>query len=478
MHEKILIVEDELIVAGDIKLTLEDAGYQVTGIARSVNKALELLNIEKPFFVLVDIHLKGDLTGIHLATELRKRDIPFLFLSANSNKEILDAANVTQPFGFIVKPFRGKDLLVGLDIARYRYEQQLHFKDSFRDKNQKAVAVENLQKNAQKLITNESEIGFEGIIGKSDAMLSIFNLIKQVAPTQTSVLILGESGTGKESIANAIHKLSSRKNKPFIKINCSTLPASLIESELFGHEKGVFTGAFEQRIGKFEKADGGTVFLDEIGEMPLEMQVKLLRVLQEREIERIGGKAPFKIDVRIIAATNRDLEKEIAERRFRLDLYYRLYVFPIDVPALRNHKEDIPLLAVHFMKLYAERMQKGVTNIADKASNALLSYLWPGNVRELQNVIERAVILTEDNEIKDLKLSTAENNTQAQSSQQNGSVKTIEEVERDHILEVLNKCNQRISGPGGAAELLRLPPSTLASKMKKLGIVKKHTGEN
>lgn len=475
MHEKILIVEDELIVAGVIKLTLEEADYEVVGIARSVNKALEIIDEKKPFLVLVDIYLKGNLTGINLATELHKRGIPFIFLSANCNKEILDAANVTQPYGFIVKPFRSKDLFVNLNIARYRHEQQVRFNSDASKTFLKPGNVETPPKKSANVFNENVDVGFEGIIGKSALMLSVFHLIKQVASTNTSVLILGESGTGKECIADAIYNLSLRKGKPFIKVNCAALPANLIESELFGHEKGAFTGAMDKRIGKFEQADGGTIFLDEIGEMPLDMQVKLLRVLQEREIERIGGRGTVKTDVRFIAATNRNLEKEIAQGRFRLDLYYRLHVFPIEVPALREHKEDIPLLLSHFIQISSKQLQKRVDAVSDTVMQKLLDYAWPGNVRELQNIIERSVVLSEQNILEEIKLPIAADKASSQNNAGMYAVKTIAELERDYILEVLTKCNQRISGPGGAAELLRLPASTLASKMKRLGILKKHT---
>ena len=220
--------------------------------------------------------------------------------------------------------------------------------------------------------------GFDGMIGNSHFLLSLFDMVSQVAPTDTSVLLLGESGTGKELIADCIYNLSARKGKPFIKLNCSTLPVNLVESELFGHEKGAFTGAIEKRIGKFELANGGTIFLDEIGELPVELQVKLLRVLQEKEIDRIGAKGPTKINVRIIAATNRNLEKEVAEGRFRLDLYYRLNVFPLIMPALRDRKDDIPSLVTHFIQHYNKRAGKKVTGISDSVMERLMAYHWPG----------------------------------------------------------------------------------------------------
>ncbi len=285
----------------------------------------------------------------------------------------------------------------------------------------------------------------------------------------TSVLVLGESGTGKERIADCIHELSPRKNKPLVKINCATLPATLIESELFGHEKGSFTNAHEKRIGKFEQADGGTIFLDEIGEMPLDLQVKMLRVLQEKEIERIGGRAPIKIDVRIVAATNRNLEKEVAEGKFRLDLYYRLNVFPIIIPPLRERKEDIPMLTTHFINLYSKKAGKKIAGISEKAARNLAAYNWPGNIRELEHLIERNVLLAKGNIIDDISL-PAFHRTDATVRSEETMTKSISDNEREYILSVLKKTKGKIYGADGAAELLNIPPTTLSSKMKKLGI--------
>lgn len=478
MEEKIMIVEDELIVAGDIRLTLEKAGYQIAGVARSVHRALEIIETNRPDLVLLDIYLKGDQTGIDLAFELNKANIPFIYLSANCNRQVLEAAKVTQPYGFIVKPFREKDLLVTLDIARYRYQQNYELQVQPYNE-QRAGASRPVaplpDRNAVQQQSDAISIpNFHGIIGQSDPMLRVFELIRQVAPLDTSVLILGETGTGKEGVANCIHMLSPRRGKPFVKVNCAALPIHLIESELFGHEKGAFTGALEKRIGKFERADGGTIFLDEIGDMPADMQVKLLRVLQEKEVERIGGNGPVKVNVRIIAATNRNLEKEIAEGRFRLDLYYRLHVFPIMLSALRERRDDIPLLVSHFIRLYAAATGKQVEDVSPGVLKQLKEYSWPGNVRELQNIIERSVLLAHDKVIREITLpSLTKKETPAVTAETD--IKTIVELEREHILTVLKKCNHKISGPGGAAELLNLPPSTLASKMKKLGIVKRHT---
>jgi transcriptional regulator with GAF, ATPase, and Fis domain len=304
-------------------------------------------------------------------------------------------------------------------------------------------------------------------------LLHVFDHISQVAPSDTSVLILGESGTGKEKIADCIHNLSPRKGKPFIKVNCAALPATLIESELFGHEKGAFTGADDKRTGKFERANGGTIFLDEVGEMPVGLQVKLLRVLQEKEIERIGGRDTIKVDVRIIAATNKNLEKEVADGHFRLDLYYRLNVFPVTLPALRDRKEDIPALAYHFMNYYNHKAGKKISGIAEKVLRKMMTYNWPGNIRELEHLIERSVLLAKGTVIEDILLPTVEKKDGIAVPEDN-SMKTIVENERDYIISVLKKCNGRIWGPGAAAEILNINPSTLKSKMKKLGIKKEY----
>ncbi|NII29172.1 sigma 54-interacting transcriptional regulator [Pseudoflavitalea sp. X16] len=644
MKEQILIVEDQFVEAEDLRLLLEQAGYGVTGIARSVPQALEMVKDKRPDFVLLDIFLKGKQTGIDLAKLLAIDNIPFVYLSANSNEEVLNAAKQTHPYGFIVKPYRKKDLLVTLEIARYRrahsveakyyreielrkilktiisgtgtWPQKLlavtsalqsyipfdflvagfdnlrqpHFKgmcflrigfdeyqmigaqelttitgkpieelialqggsppvqqavyyddeafknicrqpslrqlfaDTFQLRSNLEMPMSILDRKSfsfclysrrpdaysteqvelfervqfsliqtiEHLLHGEimeeatslpaattttesthTQKGFEGIVGKSHLLLHVFDHITQAAPSDTSVLILGESGTGKEKIANCLHNLSARKGKPFIKLNCAALPATLIESELFGHEKGAFTGAHERRIGKFERADKGTIFLDEIGEMPMELQVKLLRVLQEREIERVGGRDTIKVDVRFIAATNKNLEKEVAEGRFRLDLYYRLNVFPITLPALRDRKEDIPALAYHFMNHYSHKAGKKISGLSEQVLLKMMAYNWPGNIRELEHLIERSVLLAKGTIIEEILLPTVEK-MEGTAVAEDAALKTIVENERDYILSVLRKCHGRIWGAGAAAEILNINPSTLKSKMKKLGIKKEY----
>lgn len=640
LKKRILIVEDQFIEAHDLELILEKANYEVIGIARSVEQALEQIENEKPDLVFLDIMLKGSRNGIELAHILKEKYIGFIFISANSSKTVLDQAKTTHPYGFIVKPFRDQDVLTTLEIAFYRQQyslesqlmQQFQLQAAITEiinsnlkkeeallafakaaqtfipfdyletgfvtsthydnlgivrRNLEQYQIINLQKLSQIAVLSEKEInetyrkskvdkkpviyseealinnlqeapikaliahnfgiksylvfpisiasiqsyhftfysrsltvysqehlrllgsleslfhqfiakiyskedlnlpikkteiksttfpaktqeGFEGIIGNSSQMGTVFNYIRKVSSSDTSVLVLGESGTGKEKIAQSIHALSPRKNKPLVIINCGAIPENLAESLLFGHEKGAFTGALDRRIGKFELADGGTIFLDEIGEMSLELQVKLLRVLQEREIERVGGTSSMKIDVRIIAATNKNLEEEVAAGRFRMDLYYRLHVFPIMVPPLKKRKEDIPDLANHFIAVYSEKMGRKTPILSDFALQQIINYNWPGNIRVLEHVMQRAILLTEGNTIKEIELSMS-SKIHPEPAQESFSIKTILENERDYILYILKKCNGKISGAGGAAEILDIHPSTLNSKIKKLEIKK------
>ena len=310
---------------------------------------------------------------------------------------------------------------------------------------------------------------FEELIGASPALRAVLDNVRRVAPTDASVLISGETGTGKELIARAIHAASKRKDRPLIKINCAAFPAGLVESELFGHEKGAFTGALARRIGRFELADGGTIFLDEIGEISPETQVKLLRVLQEHEFDRVGGSAPIQVDIRILAATNRDLLDAVQQKKFREDLYYRLNVFPIVLPPLRERAEDIPLLVHYLIPKFAARIGKHVDGLTEQTMRRLVNYPWPGNVRELENVLERAVILA-TGPMLDIppELVPAPDPAAAAAQQQS----TLETVERDHILAVLHKTEWVVEGSRGAARILGLHANTLRHRMKKLGITR------
>ncbi|MGE0160800.1 MAG: sigma 54-interacting transcriptional regulator [Gemmatimonadales bacterium] len=313
------------------------------------------------------------------------------------------------------------------------------------------------------------EGGFEGIVGSSEALRSTQRLIEQVARTESTVLLLGETGTGKELIARAIHTMSPRAPRPIIKVNCGAISPSLIESELFGHERGAFTGAARRRIGRFELADGGTLFLDEVGELPPDAQVKLLRVLQEQEFERVGGDRTIQVDVRLIAATNRDLEEEVRQGRFRADLYYRLNVFPVRVPPLRERAGDIPILARHFVEQFARKLSKPLKDLSAGSLERLRRYPWPGNVRELQNVLERACVLADSAivEVGDLQLARA-----LPIDDGNDGLVSMEEMERRHIRRALEASGGRIQGAGGAATLLGLHPNTLRSRMEKLGVAR------
>jgi transcriptional regulator with GAF, ATPase, and Fis domain len=609
---------------------LKNAGHVVEGIAKSVHQALEFLDVKLPDIVLVDIFLQGARDGIDLARILDSKNIPFIYLSANSNASILEKAIATKPYGFLVKPFREREILIALNIAIYRFQknqefltrqrnwlsgllrntlelegtriekslsliraltsflpfdlitidtdhdhiareavfhfQRVGFNEYTRPKEDEtnyirntadrqkrqpyfqngeifsnnvdayslvrmpdkkttelrsklwmpflrhlevktsitfyccgddqytpdhrqllicvqdilSAVVDNIQKasdspekpptlSTRKAPNQLLKPRVEGIIGKSPKLLEALDKVIQVAPFDNTVLILGETGVGKEGLVRAIHQLSPRRSKPLVKVNCAAIPVSLVESELFGHEKGAFTGALERRIGKFEMASGGTLFLDEIGELPLEVQSKLLRALQEKEIERVGGRTTIHTDVRIVTATNRDLPREIADGRFRLDLYYRINVFPIRLPALRERREDIPDLAAYFLQMYGSQINRENIAISTAAMRQLYEYDWPGNIRELQHLVERHVLGCRGGIIEAFEMPEPIPTGPAVTISE-PELKSFADMDRQHIIQALKKSNGKISGRGGAAELLRLPPTTLNSKMKRLGI--------
>jgi formate hydrogenlyase transcriptional activator len=360
--------------------------------------------------------------------------------------------------------------------------------------NQVAIAVENalafrqIQELKDKLAQEKlyledeirSEMNFAQIVGKSPSLRRVLKQVETVSPTDSTVLIYGDTGTGKELIARAIHDLSPRRSKPFVKLNCAAIPTGLLESELFGHEKGAFTGAIAQRIGRFEVANGGTIFLDEIGEIPLELQTKLLRVLQEREFERLGSSRTLRTDARLIAATNRDLEAMVSEQKFRSDLFFRLNVFPVHVPPLREREGDVPLLVRHFTQQFSRRMNKVIETIPSATMDALCRYHWPGNIRELQNVIERAVILSTGTalavdvaDLKPTKVSGQIQKAAVSKSTGNGAIHDVlEETERQHIVSALEQCNWVVAGPNGAAARLGMKRSTLQLRIRKLEIAR------
>jgi formate hydrogenlyase transcriptional activator len=338
-----------------------------------------------------------------------------------------------------------------------------------------AIAYQEIQRLKNKLSREkhyledeiQSEVSFREIIGESRALKKVFEQVRKVAPTDSTVLLLGETGTGKELIARSIHEQSGRVSRTFVKINCSAIPTGLLESELFGHERGAFTGALTQRFGRFEIADGGTLFLDEVGDIPLEVQPKLLRVLQEREFERLGNSRTIRTNVRVIAATNRDLSEMVANREFRADLFYRLNVFPVRLPSLRERREDIPRLVRYFTKRYCSRMNRHITSIPNETLRALEEWSWPGNIRELENFIERSVILSTGSVLEAplSELSSASSPSPAGTS-------TLDESERQLILKVLREVDWVIGGPAGAAARLGMKRTSLQSRMKRLGITR------
>jgi formate hydrogenlyase transcriptional activator len=382
-----------------------------------------------------------------------------------------------------VLPLVIRDQTQGI-LALGRSDQNLYTQDEVefltQVASQLAIAVENeaVRAELRKLKGDEeetpdledeacSERHFPEIVGRSAALQRALRQVEVVAPTDSGVLILGETGAGKELIARAIHNLSDRRDRPFVKLNCAAIPSGLLESELFGHERGAFTGAIMRKAGRFEVADKGTLFLDEVGDIPLELQPKLLRVLQEHEFERLGSTHTQQVDVRVVAATHRDLKQMVEEGEFRSDLYYRLHVFPLSVPPLRERREDIPLLVRHFVDEYARRMRRHIGNIPPQAMEALTSYSWPGNVRELQNFIERAVILSPGSVLRPPLAELEQADIQEESS---SYLSTMEEMEREHVLRAVRASNWKIGGPNGAAARLGMKRTTLAYRIRKLNI--------
>jgi transcriptional regulator with GAF, ATPase, and Fis domain len=364
-----------------------------------------------------------------------------------------------------ITPEEFKLLGIFADQAALAIKSAFLFRELERHKDRLEIENEYLQDELRE------DSGFEHIIGQSSALRAVLRKVRQVSPVETTVLLTGETGTGKELVARAIHDGSPRKDRPLIKVNCGAIPQGVIESELFGHEKGAFTGAIQKRIGRFELADKGTLFMDEVGELPLDTQVKLLRVLQEQEFERVGSTKPMRVDVRLVSATNRDVEKEVAEGRFRTDLFYRLNVFPIRIPPLRERSGDIPLLVEHFLKVFQRKMAKPLRSVDDRSMAQLQRYAWPGNIRELQNVLERACVLATGPVV-----SIGETLRATAPTPSSGvpafavPVMTLEDSERAHIRRALAAAGGRVHGASGAAELLGINPSTLRSRMQKLGI--------
>jgi DNA-binding NtrC family response regulator len=391
MNEKnpfVFVVDDDASIRDSLKDLIASAGLNVQTFA----SAQEFLINPRPnaaSCLVLDVNLPG-LSGLDLQRELTKLDaqIPIIFITGHGDIPMSVRAMKAGAIEFLTKPFRDADLLNAVEqaINRGRQIEQLRKKST----EEKPYSEDGLR----------NEISFSEIVGQSAVLCRVLKEVETVAPTDSTVLIYGETGTGKELIARAIHNLSLRRSNPFVKLNCAAIPTGLLESELFGHEKGAFTGAIAQRIGRFELANRGTIFLDEIGDIPLELQPKLLRVLQEREFERLGSTRSFHTNARLIAATNANLVQRVNDKRFRSDLYYRLNVFPVSIPPLRERPEDIPLLVRHFVQKYGRRMNKRIDTIPASAMQAMSEYRWPGNVRELENFIERSVILSCDSELQ------------------------------------------------------------------------------
>jgi DNA-binding NtrC family response regulator len=448
----IFVVDDDASIRESLKDLLGSAGLNV----QTFSSAREFLESPRPdamSCLVLDVQLPG-LSGLDLQQELAKLDvqIPIIFITGHGDIPMSVRAMKAGAIEFLTKPFRDEDLLNAVEQAIKRGQlEQLKDKPA----EQGPYSKDRLH----------SEVGFSEIVGQSALLRHVLEELETVAPTVSTVLIYGETGTGKELIARAIHNISTRSNRPFVKLNCAAIPSGLLESELFGHEKGAFTGAVTRKIGRFELAHEGTLFLDEVGDIPLELQPKLLRVLQEQEFERLGNTRTTRVNVRIVAATNRDLAQMIRAKQFREDLYFRLSVFPIWIPSLRERSGDIPLLVRHYVDKYSQRMNKRVETIPPEAMAALCSYSWPGNIRELQNFIERSVILTPGSvlrvQIKELQLA---------SPVVAATGGTLEDVEREHILQVLRETGGVVGGRHGAASRLGLKRTTLVAKMERIGI--------
>ncbi len=446
LKQEILVVEDEELMRTILRQLLEDEGYKVL-TADSAENALEIFPTNDISVVLTDIKMSG-MDGLALLDQIKSLDTNALviIMTAYSSVDSAIAALRKGAYDYVTKPFVNEDLI---QTVKNAIQTKVLF-------NENRYLKRELGKRHS----------FSEIIGNSESLQSVFRIVEKVADTNVNVLIQGESGTGKELIARSLHSRSSRADKPFLAVNCGALPESLLESELFGHTKGAFTGASSDKKGLFRSADGGTLLLDEIGDMALPLQVKLLRALQEEEVVPIGSSHPVSFDARIIAATNRDLEKEVQENRFREDLFYRLNVVEINLPPLRNRREDIPLLAKHFIsKVAAEQRSNGKTIAAD-AMSALIDYDWQGNIRELQNAIERAFILSsEEIELKHLPSRITDNSDSSfEIKDPDGLRPTLDEIERRYVIEILRSVNKDKTG---AARILGIDLSTLYRKLKK-----------
>jgi DNA-binding NtrC family response regulator len=453
--ETILIVEDKESMAKMLKETLESEGYNVISAVDGTD-GIRLLKEERVDLVLTDLKLpqKGGIDVLKASKE-ENHLIPVIVMTAFGSVEVAVEAMKGGAFDFITKPFDTDHLLMlikrALETQRLLTENIL-LKEEFRLK-----------------------FGFPRIIGKSEKIADVAQVVQKVAPTKTTVLLLGESGTGKELFARAIHNLSSRQNYPFVPINCAAIPKDLLESELFGHEKGSFTGADTKKLGKFELADKGTIFLDEVGDMDLTIQSKLLRAIEEGEIERVGAGKTIKVDVRIVAASNKDIEKAVEDKKFREDLYYRLNVFPIRIPPLRDRREDIPLLVEYFVNKYCLEIKTPVKSVSKSALSLLMNYQWKGNIRELENAIERAIILCDGDIITPEHFVLNKQSIFVSDKRPLSTKGTLENVAKEALRiaetqSIVNALKETKGNKSRAAEILQVSYKTLLTKIKEYGI--------
>jgi DNA-binding NtrC family response regulator len=455
----VLVVDDEPFNRDLLEQELRTAGYRTLS-AESGEEALAVAAQARPDLILLDAMMPG-LDGFATCARLKDaeatRAIPVIFLTALTDTSVKVRAFRAGAVDYVTKPFEPEELL-----ARVRTHISLR----------REIEAHGRSKATIRALVEEMRAGGGALIGESGALARVRERIAQVAPTDSTVLIQGETGTGKELVARAIHEASARRERPLVTVNCAALPRELVESELFGHEKGAFTGALQQRRGRFELAEGGTLLLDEVGELPLEAQAKLLRVLQEREFERVGGTRSLRADVRVIAATNRELQAQVAAGAFRSDLYYRLNVFPIVVPPLRERRGDIPRLLQHFAAKAARKLGRPLDGVSPEFVERASAYEWPGNIRELENLVERAMILSSGALLDGSDLFAPAAGSAQKVALAASSEETLEEMERAHIRRVLEATRWVIEGDRGAARILGLNPSTLRGRLRKLGIRK------
>ena len=500
----ILVVDDTPDNISVILDTLGSEGYKVL-VSRDSKTAFRQAKLAKPDLILLDIMMPV-VDGFEVCNALKDdektKEIPVIFMTSLTDVENKITGFDAGAVDYISKPFNVEEVLArvrthlkikNLQVKLKEANGELEIRVNERTEEltktnqllQIALAKVEALKNrleAENVYLQEeikNDHNFNEIISQGDAFKKVFQRVNQIAKTDSTVLILGETGTGKELIARALHSHSHRSQFPLVKVNCATLPPNLIESELFGHEKGAFTGALSQKIGRFELANEGTIFLDEIGDLPTDMQAKLLRVLQEREFERLGNPKSIKVDVRVIAATNRDLEAAIKNQEFRSDLYYRLNVIPLHIPPLRERTDDILLLVRHFLQKNCAKLGKKIYEVPQEIMDSLLQYSWPGNVRELENLIERTAVLSsgsvlklDDFEILGRQLPASVHIADINNEQSLSESNRLEDVEKNHIIKILTGCQWSIEGAQGAASILAMNPSTLRSKMKKLKIAR------